>query len=112
MTFPHCGNHCCRGPYNSGMTTHELRDGDEARRFVYQSLWLQRVLEPAAATVKTSLEWSLEIASEGTPLPPLGFIADLGHAAFGIDWEGRTQRTKLEFHNLPPNLMSTYEDSV
>src|SRR5688572_26553834 len=94
------------------MTIYAVRDGDEARRFVYQGLWLQRVMAPTAATVVPTRQWALEVASEATPLPPLGFIADLGHAAFGMDWEGRTHRTPFDFHNLPTTLMPTYEDHV
>jgi vWA domain found in the FtsH ternary systems/N-terminal helical region fused to the FtsH ternary system vWA domain len=62
-------------------TTSELRDPDAARRFLLQGLWMQRVRRPAVETVQRVLEWALEIASGGGPLPPLGFVADVGHLA-------------------------------
>ena len=59
----------------------ELRDPDAARRFLLQGLWMQRLRPPAVETVQRVLEWALEIASGGGPLPPLGFVADVGHLA-------------------------------
>ena len=35
---------------------------------------------------------ALEVASAGQPLPPVGFVADLGHAALGADWEAKSGR--------------------
>lgn len=93
------------------MNSHEVRDLDEARRFVLQGLWWQRVMPPSAETVRPALEWALEIASAGQPLPPLGFIADLGHVAFGMDWDAR-QRNARVIPALPMSLLRTYEDHV
>src|SRR5207302_3151204 len=93
------------------MTTYELRDSNEARRFLVQGLWWQRVLPPTAATVRPALEWAMEIASEGHPLPPLGFVADLGHVAFGLDWESRNRHT-TPVPAIPMPLVRTYEDHV
>jgi hypothetical protein len=93
-------------------TVYELRDLDEARRFVQQGLWLQRVQAPAAATVRAALAWSLEVVSAGQPLPPVGFVADLGHAALGADWEAGAGRETVAVPGLPPGLMRTYEDHV
>jgi hypothetical protein len=94
------------------MTTYELRDTHEARRFLVQGLWWQRVLPPTAATVRPALEWAMEIASAGQPLPPVGFVADLGHVALGQDWETRTGREPAAVPALPINLVRTYEDHV
>jgi hypothetical protein len=91
---------------------HELRDLDEARLFLAQGLWLQRVLAPSAATVRPALRWALEIASAGHPLPPVGFVADLGHAALGADWEAKSGREAVPLPGLPPGLTRTYEDYV
>lgn len=78
-----------------------------------QGLWWQRVLSPNAATVRTLLTWAKELASGGQPLPPPGFIADLGHVAFGEDWDHRQNRdTGAIVPNLPINLVRTYEDHV
>src|SRR5262245_21598181 len=88
----------------TGMTdTYELRDSDQARRFLAQGLWWQRVLHPSAGTVRQVLEWALEAAAAGQPLPPVGFVADLGHYAFGLDWELRPGRDLPAVPALPIN---------
>lgn len=93
-------------------TTYELRDLDEARQLLAQGLWLQRVRAPAAALVRPALRWALEVASAGQPLPPVGFLADLGHAALGADWEAKSGRDAVHVPGLPPGLTRTYEDYV
>src|SRR3954451_12386367 len=94
------------------MKSYIVRDSDEARRFLIQGLWWERGLPPTAATVRPALEWAMEVASSGQPLPPVGFIADLGHVAFGEDAEGRTDRDDLTVPGVPINLIRTYEDHV
>ena len=69
----------------------ELRNLDVARRFVVEGLRLQRAVKPNAATVRAALEWAMEIASSGQPLPPVGFVADVGHIALGTDSEHRAK---------------------
>ena len=61
------------------MKTHIIRDSFDARRLLVQGLWWQRVLPPTAATVRPVLSWAKEAASGGQALPPIGFVADLGH---------------------------------
>ncbi len=97
---------------NGDENRYEIRDLDDARTFLTQGLWLQRAVQPSAITVKAALEWAMEIASQFQPLPPIGFIADLGHVAFGLDWETKANRQKLALPNLPPHLLPTYEDHV
>jgi hypothetical protein len=94
------------------MKTHVIRDSFDARRLLVQGLWWQRVLPPSAATVRAVLAWVKEAASGGQPLPPIGFVADLGHVALGEDWESRSGRDALNVPNLPINLIRTYEDHV
>jgi hypothetical protein len=93
-------------------TIHKLRDLDEARLFLAQGLWLQRVRAPSAAMVRPALRWALEIVSEGNPLLPIGFVADLGHAALGADWEAKSGREAVQVPGLPPGLTRTYEDYI
>lgn len=57
-------------------------------------------------------EWSLEIAGGGHALPPVGFVADVGHAAFGADRETRPAHSSGTVPGLPPGLARTYEDYV
>jgi hypothetical protein len=89
-----------------------LRDPEEAQRFLLQGLWLQRAIPPTAATVRHVLEWALEITGGGQPLPPVGVVADFGHAAFGADQDARASRESVTIPGLPPALMRTYEDHV
>lgn len=88
----------------------EIRDTTEARRFVVQSLWLQRVLKPAEDTVRLILEWCMEMSSAGHPLPPPGFVADCGHLVFGAHSEADTER--LHLPSINPGLVREYEDYV
>jgi hypothetical protein len=94
------------------MKTHILRDSFEARRLIVGGLWWQRVLPPTPATVRPVLAWAKEAASGGQALPPVGFIADLGHVALGEDWESRSGREPVNVPNLPINIVRTYEDHV
>jgi hypothetical protein len=94
------------------MSRYELRDSDEARRFLLQGLWWQRVTPPRPSNVRPTLNWALEIASSGQELPPPGFLADLGHAAFGQDHDAPPGRDALAVPALPINLLRTYEDHV
>jgi hypothetical protein len=89
----------------------EVRDLDVARRYVLEGLWLQRAVKPAAASIRAILEWAMEVASSGNPLPPIGFIADVGHVALGADAEHRL-KDSLHVPGWPPNLARTYEDHV
>lgn len=90
----------------------ELRDPDEARSFLLQGLWLQRVVSPTAATVREVLEWAKELVANGQPCPPIGFVADVGHLAFGFDSERRDRRRQLAIPNLPVEFLRSYEDRV
>src|SRR5262249_24571729 len=89
-----------------------LRDGDDARLYLLQGLRLQRVLRPAPANLRPALEWALGLSSAGPPAPPVGLAADLGYAAFGMDWEGRGARDAEPVPGVPPELVLMYEDYV
>lgn len=89
----------------------ELRDLDAAKRYIVEGLRLQRAVQPSAATVRPALEWAMEVVSGGHPLPPIGFIADVGHVAFGADTEHRVKEP-LPVPGWPPALARSYEDHV
>src|SRR5262245_56282489 len=93
------------------MSTHILRDLDEARKFIVQGLLLQhRLVPPTPESVRSALEWALEIASVGEPLPPVGFVADVGVEIF--DMARGHSRTQQSPPGLPPTLARNYEDHV
>lgn len=65
------------------MTIYEIRDPLQARQHVLQSLWLSRHVALSERSVSRTLDWCVEIASEGAPLPLSGFVCDVGHIALG-----------------------------
>ncbi|MGE3806209.1 MAG: hypothetical protein AB7K24_16180 [Gemmataceae bacterium] len=94
------------------MSDQELRDPEEARRFVEEGLWLARASGPHASGVRPALEWALEVASIGLPLPPLGFLADLGTILYVPNPVGRAGKENIELPGVPAGLIRTYEDHV
>lgn len=94
------------------MSTLELRDLEQARRFLLHGLWLQRVMPIGPTTVAPALEWVLEIAACGYPLPPVGFVADIGHLALGQEAGVRPSRDSIGSGAFPAGLARTYEDHV
>ena len=96
------------------MASIELRDRNDARKFVLQGLWLQQAIYPPAPSLtKDILAWALEIANSGDSLPPVGFVADLGIEVFNLDrGEKRAQIDLEQMPGLPAYLRRTYEDHV
>lgn len=88
--------------------TIELRDSDDARKYVAQALCLQRVTHPDAQSVRPALEWVLELASGGSPLLPPGMVADFGHVAFHSTPPHRLPVPA----GWPATLAAGYEDHV
>ncbi len=89
----------------------EIRDRDTASQYILEGLWLQRVAKPTAKTVKPALEWAMEIAAAGYPLPPIGLVADVGHVALGMDFDQRSQDV-IPVAGWPPALSRSYEDHI
>lgn len=91
----------------------ELRDPDEARQFLLQSVWLQRrMVPPHPANLRIFLEWALEIASLGKPLPPIGFVADLGVEAFDMAVGEQRSPQQAAVIGLSSPLARAYEDQA
>ena len=88
----------------------ELRDLDDARRYVLQGLWLGRVARPQAATVAPVLGGVNAIVGNGDPLPPVGFVADLGHIAFGL--EAGAAKDHATIPGWSPALADNYHHHV
>lgn len=94
------------------MNVVELRDPEQARQYVSQGLLLQRARLPAADDVRPALEWALELAADGQPLPPTGFVADLGSLLFGVERDSRAGTAFPTLPGLPDGLLRGYEDFV
>jgi hypothetical protein len=90
-------------------TTLELRDSEQTRQYVLAGLWLSRTHAPAAATVPAVLEWLLLLAGEGLPVPPIGFLADLGFLALGTH-EAPPPLAARDVPGVDPGLLRRYED--
>jgi hypothetical protein len=89
----------------------ELRNLDEARRYVAESLHFARAVPLTAPLVKDTLGHALSIVSNGEPLVPLGFIADFSHAIF----ESQTGHRRTEPPAVPgwsATAARAYEDYV
>ncbi len=98
------------------MSRYTLRDSDDARRFLLEGWWWQRALPPRSDRVRAVLQWALEIVSAGHDLPPIGFLADLGHVALGESAnEPEASAPAIPSLTLPARwmtLLRTYEDHV
>ena len=75
----------------------ELRDVDEARQWVRQGLWLQRLEAVTPAGVSAALRWALAVSATGDPyarktvaLPQ----ADRQSAAAGIHFRRSSSASK------------------
>lgn len=94
------------------MKSVELRDSAEARPFLVQGLWLQAVSKPVPESVRPALDWALEILAGGNPLPPIGFVADLGNLAFGVARNLQRGKDAIDLPGWPQTLARSYEDHV
>jgi hypothetical protein len=94
------------------MSVREIRDPVEARRFVAQGLWFQRVFEPRAHRVEEILAWSMEAAAGGEPIAPVGLVADLGHLIFEPEGLGFSDRSGVVVPGWPPGRVRAYDDLV
>jgi hypothetical protein len=88
----------------------ELHDRETAQRYLLQGFCRQSVLPPSAARVPEVLNWALEIAAAGEPLPPLGVVADLGHLVFGTTLA--SPQPPVPIPGWPAALTRTYEDTL
>ncbi len=89
----------------------EIRDSQQARLHLLHGLLLARAAPLTTERVQRALRWSKEMAGQGWPLPPLGFIADIGELVVSL-------RVGCDSTQLPsvPGLDHTvtlrYEDYV
>ena len=56
------------------METFQLRDPELARDYILESMLLSRAQLVTSETFELGLRLAMEIASEGSPLPPVGLV--------------------------------------
>lgn len=88
-----------------------IRNVDDIRRFLAQSAWLVRAVAPSPAYIGKALHWAYEMAAAGDPILPLGWIADVGHAALGIE-HAPGAKSHVHVPNVESHLLRRYEDDV
>ncbi|MFK8114973.1 MAG: hypothetical protein AB8B91_22410 [Rubripirellula sp.] len=93
------------------MSNYEIRDPDEARLHILQSLWLSRCVPMTAERAVQALQWSMEVVSDGSPLPPLGYVADVGYVAFG-SLRSNDLTESQTVTGFDPTVSRRYEDYV
>ena len=93
------------------MTIYEIRDPDAARHHLLCGLWLSRGAELTAERVSNTLGWASEVVSDGAPLPPLGFVADIGRLCMGAIRNPNPQAVQ-QIVELDNALVTRYEDYV
>lgn len=89
----------------------EIRDPEEARRHILQGMLLSRAAPISAQRMSDALRWAVELVSDGSPLPLLGFVADVGQIALGPPTS--IDATPLpDVEGLDHSLTRRYEDYV
>jgi len=92
--------------------TIELRDSDQARQFLLQGLWLSRLVPPTGESLESSLQLAAELLAVGDPLPPLGFLVDVGRlVSEAAHTHSDAEAAALE-SALPHEVVQRYEDYV
>jgi hypothetical protein len=94
------------------MGVYELRDASETRRYLAKGLWLQRAEAPGPAGVAVVLRRMLELVSGGQPVPPPGFVADVGHLVLATGARGGFALDLAAVPGWSSGLARAYEDLV
>lgn len=89
----------------------EIRNQDEARRYLLAGLSMVRAVEPTPEVIAATLDWAMHLASAGHALPPLGFIADFGSVALGTH-NAALSHSAHAFSGVDPAFTRRYEDYV
>jgi vWA domain found in the FtsH ternary systems/N-terminal helical region fused to the FtsH ternary system vWA domain len=93
------------------MPNYVIRDPDAARQHLLQGLLLSRCAPLTPARTHSALQWAMEIVSDGSPLPPLGYVADVGYIAFGL-LRSDDMPAARSVPGLDPTVTRRYEDYV
>lgn len=88
----------------------ELRDSDQARTWLMQGVWLQRLGPINVESIADPLACALALAATDEPIAPLGFIADVIRLVDGSTASER-ERSRQEA-GLNQQTVRAYEDYV
>ena len=90
---------------------YQIRESQRAQRHLLQGLLLSRCAPLAPHRVEQAIGWAREVAADGHPLPPLGFVLDVGVIALGL-LRTHDQRQLDPVAGVDPTLLRQYEDYV
>ncbi|MCA9063998.1 MAG: hypothetical protein KDA96_13095 [Planctomycetaceae bacterium] len=90
------------------MSAAELRDSEEARQYLMQGIWLQRLSPVTAESVRQPMACALAMAAADDPVPPVGFIADVIRILFSERLAETCDAPVTD--DLPPEVVRAYED--
>ncbi len=95
------------------MNIYDLRDPDEARQYLLQGLLLSAAAPITHESLHLTLLFAMEVVSDGSPLPCVGLVGDIGMVALGASRiDSAAQRKNLEGIERDPNVIRQYEDYV
>lgn len=94
------------------MHVYEIRDPDQARRHLLDGLLMTRTGPVDAGALRHALQWAMEIAGSGDPLPPVGAVLDIGRIALGMEHEQGRRDALPVAPGVDHRLVRRYDDYV
>lgn len=94
------------------MDVYEIRDPAQARRHLLTGLVMTRTAVVDAHFAQRALTWTLELAARGDPLPPVGFVADVGQIALGLEIDPTLRDGLPVVSGFDRGLVRRYDDYV
>ena len=91
------------------MSVFEIRDPIAARKYVASGLCLMRGGKLGGEAVYSALVWAHRMASDGNPLPAVGFLADVGRSAISSE---RDRTSRGELLGIDSTITRRYDDYV
>lgn len=88
----------------------ELRDSEEARTYLTQGIWLQRLADTNSQTIAAPIQCAMNLAANDEIVPPVGFIADVIRLVLFSDQP--IARRQVVAGSLSPQAVRSYDDYV
>ncbi|MFK7768150.1 MAG: hypothetical protein AB8B55_13080 [Mariniblastus sp.] len=93
------------------MKIYDLRDPDDAKQYLLQGLLLSAAAPITKESLHQTLLCAMEIVSDGSPLPCVGLVGDVGMVALGLS-SSETNLENLQGIERDPTIIRQYEDYV